>query len=183
MAVYVASERVLSLGSFSKILAPGLRLGWIQSSSSLLKPFIECGLVDSGGGLNPFTSALVRTALDAGWQDEFLAGLIQTYGERSAALGKALDAELGELVDFTVPAGGFFFWLRLRGAAAALDAEQLLEVARAHQVGFQPGKRFSSQGGLSHAIRLSFAFYDTATLVEGARRLAGAIDAAVVQQT
>ncbi len=183
LAAYAASERVLSVGSFSKILAPGLRLGWIQSSPPLLKPFVECGLVDSGGGLNPFTSALVQTALEAGWQDEFLAGLIQTYGERSAALGKALEAELGEMADFTVPAGGFFFWLKLQGAAARLNTDELLAVARAHHVGFQPGKRFSSQGGLSQSIRLSFSFYETAALVEGAGRLADAIAAAVAQQT
>ena len=61
------SGLVLSLGSFSKILAPGLRLGWVQTSPQLARRFAEMGLADSGGGLNHFTSNLVRVALEEGW--------------------------------------------------------------------------------------------------------------------
>ena len=71
LTYYDTAERVLSLGSFSKILAPGLRLGWMQAKPSLLEPFIACGLLDSGGGLEPFcfqsgkqfTSAGVATTI------------------------------------------------------------------------------------------------------------------------
>jgi 2-aminoadipate transaminase len=183
MAAYTASNRVLSIGSFSKILAPGLRLGWIQTSPHRMQRFVSCGLVDSGGGLNPFTSALVRTALEEGWQNAFLAGLVQTYGARSARLDEALHAELDDLITFQLPPGGFFFWLRFVGPAAALDGDELLRAARMQRVGFQPGRRFSSQGGLNDRIRLSFAFYPTAALVEGAQRLGAVIRGAIAQST
>ena len=64
-ATYIAVENVISLGSFSKILAPGLRLGWMQAHPETLKRFVTSGLLDSGGGLNPFTSALVRPAIES----------------------------------------------------------------------------------------------------------------------
>jgi len=75
LASYIENEHVFSVGSFSKILAPGLRLGWIQAAPSLLQKLADSGLVDSGGGLNPFTSNLVRIVLEQGWQDAHLADL------------------------------------------------------------------------------------------------------------
>src|ERR1700683_3127501 len=63
-------SRVLSLGSFSKILSPGLRLGWIQCASSHLQELKSCGVLQSGGGGSPFTAALVESAIGVGVLDE-----------------------------------------------------------------------------------------------------------------
>jgi DNA-binding transcriptional MocR family regulator len=63
------SGTVLSLSSFSKILAPGLRLGWIQSSPKLIERLLSNGVVNSGGSLNHFTSNVVRHAIDLGLQE------------------------------------------------------------------------------------------------------------------
>jgi len=68
LASFANSGTVLSLGSFSKILAPGLRLGWVQGRADRLQTLAQCGLLDSGGGLNPFTAAIVRSALELGLQ-------------------------------------------------------------------------------------------------------------------
>ncbi len=65
-AAWTEDPHVLSLGSFSKILAPGLRLGWIQAGTEKFQTLAGCGLLDSGGGLNPFTSAIVREVIDVG---------------------------------------------------------------------------------------------------------------------
>ena len=169
---YIDGGHVLALGSFSKILAPGLRLGWVQAEAKLVQRMVLSGLLDSGGGLNPFTSGLVRSVLELDLQWPYLAELRATYQQRIAAMTDALQRYLPDAV-YAVPQGGYFFWLRLPDG---LDAEALLPRADELKVGYRPGIRFSSQGGLRDYVRLSFAFYDTATLVEGVRRLGQAID-------
>ncbi len=172
LASFVDSGSVLSLGSFSKILAPGLRLGWVQGRADRLQTLAQSGLLDSGGGLNPFTAAIVRSALELGLQQQHLDRLRQVYAGRLAALDEALQRDLAGQISYRRPEGGFFIWARLAGG---LDAEALIEAARAHGVGFRPGVRFSSRGGLRDAIRLCFAYYDEARLAGGVIRLAEAI--------
>jgi len=168
MARYAESAIVLSLGSFSKILAPGLRLGWIQGEGSLLERFIRCGLLDSGGGLNPFTSGLVRSVLEGGFQDDHLQFLKRTYTKRMGALSNALTQHLPDAIDFIKPGGGYFIWLRL---PEGIDAQELLPNAQERNVRYQPGVKFSSQKGLTNYLRLSFSYYDSLDLEKGARSL------------
>ncbi|MBX3015632.1 MAG: PLP-dependent aminotransferase family protein [Caldilineaceae bacterium] len=167
-AHYIEAGPVISLGTFSKILAPGLRLGWLQAAPTVVERFMDSGLVRSGGGLNPFVSGVVRSAIELGLQAHYLAGLRRLYGERIQALDQALRTHLPPWVEFTPPHGGYFFWLKL---PAAMDAQALLPKADAHQVGFRAGNKFSTTGGLSNYLRLCFAYYDRAQLVEGAARL------------
>ncbi len=168
MAGYAESAMVLSLGSFSKILAPGLRLGWIQGQRPLLERFIGCGLLDSGGGLNPFTSGIVRSVLEEGMQDKHLQFLKAIYFERMGALSSALRQHLPDAIDFTEPGGGYFIWLRL---PEGIDAQELLPSAQEQNVKYQPGVKFSSQKGLTNYLRLSFSYYDSLDLEKGARSL------------
>ena len=172
-ATFLDSERVFSIGSFSKILAPGLRLGWIQTSPMLMQMLLNKGLMASGGGLNHFTSGIVRSVVEEGWQAEFLAELRQIYGRRIATLSQALTHYLPKEITFNKPDGGYFFWLKL---PEEMDGEGLLQTAVSHKVGFQPGTRFSSRNTLNNYIRLSFAFYEEDDLAEGAKRLAAAIN-------
>lgn len=168
MASFSATGHVLSLGSFSKILAPGLRLGWVQAAPQHVQRLVTSGLLDSGGGLNPFTSGLVRVALDEGWQETHLAWVRQVYARRADALTAALRTQLGDAIRFTAPAGGYFHWLTL---PAEVDGEHLFQAAPRFKVGFRPGARFSATGKLQHCLRLSFAYYDEAHLAEGVSRL------------
>ncbi len=172
VGAYIEDGHVLALGSFSKILAPGLRLGWVQAETKLVQRMVLSGLLDSGGGLNPFTSGLVRSVLELDLQRPYLAELRTAYQQRIEAMTNALRQYLPDAV-YAVPEGGYFFWLRL---PAGLDAETLLPCANELKVSYRPGIRFSSQGGLRDFARLSFAFYDTATLVEGVQRLGQAIN-------
>ena len=93
-AAYTDRETVISLNSFSKILAPGLRLGWMQAHPDKIKRLVTSGLLDSGGGLNPFTSAIVRELIEAGDLEQNIAGLINVYRSRLAAMDTALRREL-----------------------------------------------------------------------------------------
>jgi DNA-binding transcriptional MocR family regulator len=168
LASYAETGTILSLGSFSKILAPGLRLGWIQARPDQVERFVLSGVVDSGGGLNPLPSAMVRSMLELGLHYQQLNHLKAVYGERSARLSAALREYL-PLASFTEPGGGFFTWLRF---PEEIDMVTLLHQAQQRHVSYQPGLKFSSQQGLRNYARLSFAYYEAEDLEEGVRRLA-----------
>lgn len=172
MASYDASGRVISLGSFSKILAPGLRLGWIQTAPDLIRRMTRSGLLLSGGGMNPFTSAVVQSAIELGLQREHLNRLIGIYRQRASDLEAALNETLSTSTTFIAPGGGFFYWLRL---AQDLDAAALRDTAKRNGVNFQPGVNFSAGGELHNCMRLCFVYYDSDRLREGVRRLAAVI--------
>jgi DNA-binding transcriptional MocR family regulator len=171
LASYADSACVLSVGSFSKICAPGLRLGWIHSAPELLGTLMRSGLVQSGGGLNPFTSGVVRSLLDLGLADRTLDALRAVYADRSAVLCGALREQL-PTATFVEPRGGYFVWVALPND---MRAAELLSRATAEGVSFHPGGRFVSRDGFAQAMRWSFAHYDAPTLVEGVERLARAI--------
>lgn len=165
---YIDSGTVIAIGTFAKILAPGIRVGWMHTAPQLIKKFFHSGVVESGGSLNHFASSIVRSVLELGLQEQYLAYLRQTYRSRIAAMDGALRQHLVGKVEWTTPEGGYFFWLRL---PAGSDAVELRELAKAHKVGFQPGYAFSSQDGLRDYVRLCFAFYDEARIVDGIERL------------
>ena len=171
MTYFDTSARVLSLGSFSKILAPGLRIGWMQSKPSLLEPFIASGYLESGGGLNPFVSGIVHSMIELGLQKDYLNFLKTTYRKRLMTLSKALRLQLPGL-RFTDPHGGYFIWSLL---PEGTDSEALLAEANSCKVGFQPGIKFSSTKGLCNYLRFCFTFYGEPDLVEGVERLSRVI--------
>ena len=172
MVSYDVGGRVISLGSFSKILAPGLRLGWIQTAPDLIRRMTRSGLLLSGGGMNPFTSAIVQSAVELGLQREHLNRLIGIYRRRASDLEAALIEMLSASMTFIAPGGGFFFWLRL---PRDLDATALRGTAKRNGVNFQPGVNFSAGGDLHNFMRLCFVYYDSDRLREGVRRLAAVI--------
>lgn len=162
-------ETVVRLGSFSKSVAPGLRVGFLTGSHRLVKQVGDCGLLDSGGGLNHFASMLVGELLTSGRFDELAVAGQQRYAQRCAALASALDSGLFE---FTVPAGGYFLWLALPAGVASDNA---VAVARANGVLVSDGRPFMVDALTSGYIRLSFSMLDVDLLREGAARLNRAI--------
>jgi 2-aminoadipate transaminase len=165
-AAYTDLETVISLNSFSKILAPGLRLGWMQAHPNIIKRMTSSGLLDSGGGLNPFASAIVRELIEAGDLEKNVAQLTATYHSRLAMMDSALHQELPQAI-FKTPKGGFFFWVRL----PSIDGGELREKAREFNVGFRQGALFSSRGGMRDYIRLCYTFYGEDDIEDGIRRL------------
>lgn len=166
-AAHVNDGNIVSLGSFSKILAPGLRLGWLQAGGKIIKRLVSAGLLDSGGGMNPFTSAIVGRLLETGGLEENIHKLVTTYQPRIAALDDILQRHLTGFT-YTLPRGGYFFWIQL---PPDLNAAHFREAARMHKVDFRPGNLFSSLGALQDHMRISFVFYDTPDLERGVLRL------------
>ena len=165
---------VISLGSFSKILSPGLRLGWVHAAPDVIRRFVDSGVAASGGGLNHFAATLAHAALELGLLPANVAQLRRVYGQRHDDLARILRSQLDDAVAFTPPGGGYFYWLTLRDG---INTDALLPMAREAGVSYRPGTAFSSAGGFTDALRISFSLYETDQLTEGIRRLASAIHA------
>ena len=169
------SGRVISLGSFAKIAAPALRLGWLHVALPAGQPLFDrianCGLLDSSGGLNPVISGIVHAFIDSGEQAAHIAVCRTELTQRCATLCDALRTHLPRGASFVQPRGGYFVWIALppglKGSALAAHA------VASHKLRFHPGVRFGD--GLEGFIRLSFSFYGAADLALGAERLGEAM--------
>jgi 2-aminoadipate transaminase len=162
---------VVRLGSFSKSLAPGLRVGWVNARPDLLSRLVAAGVLESGGCVSQYAATVAARVLAEGAYDAHIIGLRRAYASRRDALAAALREHLPSGCHFAVPAGGFFLWLSL---PAGLTASRLLPFAERCGVAFAPGVRFSCDGD-DRRLRLAFCLYDEAALAEGALRLASAI--------
>jgi DNA-binding transcriptional MocR family regulator len=164
---------IVRLGSFSKSLTPGLRVGWVNAPPRLVARIDAAAVLDSGGNPTQFAACTVaRLLMDDGY-DAHVTRLRAAYGARRDALAEALREHAPEGCRWRVPAGGFFIWLQL---PQGVRAGALLPVAEAHGVSFAPGARFCADGA-DDCLRLSFCLLDEAALREGVRRLAAAIAA------
>lgn len=173
LACFDPQAPVLSIGSFSKILAPGLRLGWLHGSGEVLGRLLGSALLKSGGGLAPVTSALVNPLIEQGALQSYIAGLRQTFRARRDCLHDSLSAALGGQLELNRPDGGYFLWAHLRDGR---DIRAHEPRCRALGVAVKAGPLFSVRGGFRSSLRLCFAWYDEAQLRAGAERLARALD-------
>ncbi|MDP1544382.1 MAG: PLP-dependent aminotransferase family protein [Anaerolineales bacterium] len=162
----IDSGQVIAVNSFSKILAPGLRLGWLHSNPTVIQKIVTSGMLDSAGGLNPFTSAIVRSLIENGDLDKNISHLVNILGKRVQVMDASLREHLPQ-VKYTKPHGGYFFWVQ----SPNMDAQELQKKAQACQVGLRPGIRFSSRNGLNDFFRLSISFYGEEQIKEGIVRL------------
>jgi len=166
-AAHLENEHIVSLGSFSKIIAPGLRLGWIQAHANIIKRILASGVLDSGGGMNPFTSAIIRGAIEAGDLEKHIEKLKLRYQNQLSAMVEALRLHLPNIL-YQVPNGGYFIWLCL---PEHINASELRKQAKTFNVDFRQGTLFSSTKGAQSSIRLCFARYNEAQIKTGILRL------------
>jgi DNA-binding transcriptional MocR family regulator len=164
----IASDRVLSLGSFSKILAPATRLGWIQTSTALRQEILSNGFVNSGGSINHLSSHIVRQAIELNLLYPHIEKLRNTFRSRVETMNDALHEHFNGLAEWHMPSGGYFFWLRFD---ASVDTTPLRLKALEHEAGFQAGGTFSSKGSLKNYLRLSFAHYNEEDIREAVARI------------
>lgn len=165
----LARSGVARLGSFSKILAPGLRLGWLVAAPDLIRRCAGSGLLDSGGGVNHFTAHVAASYLDMGLLGEHIGRLRAAYRSRRDVLLAALARCMPAGCTWQTPGGGFFAWVCL---PAGCDSTQLLAAAETAGVSFVPGARFHTNGEGGRSLRLAFSLLPAEELIEGVRRLA-----------
>ena len=175
------SDRVVTLGSTSKVLAPGLRVGWAVGPEDLVDDLV---LLKQAVDLQTatFTQRLVHHVLTRpGFLDEHLAGLRAGYQEQAAALADGLRRAFGDRIAFDEPSGGMFLWATLAGA----DTRALLPSAVEHGTAFVPGAEFAVDPSAAPAdrLRLSFATASPDDLRTAAHRLALTVTTATATAT
>jgi len=162
-------------GSLSKVLSPGLRVGWLIAPPALLANATMCKQF-SDAHTSTFAQATAAHYLQAGRLPQALAQVRKVYAERAHTLGQALRDTLGAAIEFVAPQGGLFVWARLTGAEGALlDANVLAKRAIARGVAFVPGAPFYCTQPDHATLRLSFATVDHPQLREGVTRLGQAM--------
>ena len=171
LPLYYYGDNIISLGSFSKILAPSLRLGWIQTSSEYINMLINSGQLNSSGGINPVISAIVHNIIKTGELEKNINEVRGQLKKRCEVLCDVL-AKNGENFDFERPSGGYFLWLKLPN----INTVSLLPYAENNRVKYHSGNKFSANDMLKDYLRLSFSYYSDEDMKIGASRLVATID-------
>ncbi|HEX6556614.1 MAG TPA: PLP-dependent aminotransferase family protein [Ktedonobacteraceae bacterium] len=169
-------DQVLSIGSFSKTLAPGLRLGWLLGSADAIQFCINCGTTQMGGGANPFAAQIVAEYCRSGYWDAHISHLRSLYKMRRDVALAALSQYMPTDVRWTHPAGGFFIWLSLPETVFAQDVKRM---ALQEGVLLAAGEGFfvhPSDG--QHNLRLAYSCATPGDIEKGIRMLAQVIQRA-----
>ncbi|MGN8646129.1 PLP-dependent aminotransferase family protein [Gracilibacillus sp. HCP3S3_G5_1] len=163
-------DRVLYVGSLSKVVAPGLRIGWVAATKEMITSLYWFKKdLD-----HPFAQAIMATYLENNHLDSRLNMLRNAYQERCTALLSALENYMPKTVSWYVPNGGYFVWVKVAG----LDTSTLLQQALDQGVSFLPGKYFFlHQEKGKEWFRLSFSFHDKREMEKGVEMLGRVITA------
>ncbi len=173
-------------GSFSKVLSPGIRVGWMIAPPELLAKATMCKQFSDAHTSN-LSQAIAANYLQLkdGNQtrlDKTLAVVRSTYAQRAQTMAQCLQRELGNALTYTQPQGGMFFWTRLTGqptpgsnTATSQDATAYAKRAPDHGIAFVPGAPFFAVNPDTATLRLSYATSDLGKIEEGVGRLAKAL--------
>ena len=173
-----AEGRVIYLSSFSKTLAPGFRVAWITGPAPIVAK-LEV-IKQAADLLTPaLDQRIVYEAFRRGVLAERLPMLRRLYQNKRTLMQQTLRAELGSLVTWPEPRGGFFLWASL---PAHLSADAMLERAVEQRVIYVAGSAFFVDGSGANLMRLSFSLPSEERIVEGVRRLATLIKQELVRQ-
>jgi 2-aminoadipate transaminase len=157
-------QRVLRIGSFSKILAPGVRMGWLIGPPGLIGRLVGSGFRCMGGGANPLMANILADFCRQGLLDSHIGHLRQIYRERRDAMLNALDAYMPRGVDWTRPAGGFFVWLQL---PRSLQVADVVSRAREEKLLIPGGDPFFAERPTGRYLRLAFSYVTPQKIEQG----------------
>ncbi len=174
----MAPERTLHLGSFSKIFAPGFRIGWILGPEPLLEQIYVCKQCLD---LCPpvLDQYMACEFMASGMLDANLAKTIVEYRRRRDLMVSLLEKYMPEGVTWTYPEGGLFLWLTL---PEEIDTVELYDQALSAGVAYVAGSFFYTDGSHRNTMRMNFSFIDEAKMEPGIRLLAEVLNAAQAAQ-
>jgi 2-aminoadipate transaminase len=162
-------RRVLRIGSFSKILAPAVRMGWIMGPEGLIDRLIGSGLRCMGGGANPLVANILSIYCQQGHLEPHIEHLRRVYRERRDTMLQALAQAMPDGADWTTPGGGFFIWLRL---PPPLRAVEVANAARESKLLIPVGDPFFAEAPTGQYLRLAFSYVTPADIELGIAKLA-----------
>lgn len=163
---------VIHLSTFSKVLAPGLRIGWLAASEYVVDQLASIKQYEdvSTEGL---AQLVVADFLQSGLFDEHLLALRKEHAKKRAIMKQALERHIPHrTLEFNKPAGGLHFWCRLN---KGIKAQQLLQQAIRKGVMFAPGEMFYADAAGRHEMRLCFSSVPANRIEEGVKRLQSAL--------
>jgi 2-aminoadipate transaminase len=163
---------VIYLGTLSKSIVPGLRVGWAIAEAGLIE---KLALAKQSSDLSSslFTQAVALELLESGFDREHSNAINELYRERRDTLCREAAARLGEWFEWEVPPGGMFVWMRAKDPR--IDTNELYEVALEEKVAFVPGSVFDPEGRDHSAMRVNFTRGTPEVIAEGVVRLERAI--------
>lgn len=164
---------VISNGTLSKLLSPGVRVGWMEGGPRIVEAFRNSGILKSGGAINSYTSGIVSSLIELGLAERQLQKCLDTYKAQCDALCETLDLHLPAVCQFKKPKGGYFIWIKLPEDCDgdALSAHCL----KKFKVFAIRGSRFSIENKCKNFIRLSFAFHPPDLLRQAGKSLCDGI--------
>ncbi|TGE34601.1 PLP-dependent aminotransferase family protein [Desulfosporosinus sp. Sb-LF] len=164
-------DQVIYLGTFSKVLAPGLRVGYVVANPDIINHLCQ---TKEGVDLhsNNLTQRAVLEFLNEGLLPGHILKLCTLYKERREAMVQAIEKYLGDDVDMIIPSGGLFLWARFKKINNSFDYVQ--ETIR-QNVLYVPGALFYPDGRVTSEVRLNYSCSTPETIEEGVRRLARAV--------
>ena len=167
VASYDEIGNVLCTGTFSKILSPGYRIGWIAGDKDIISKFV---LVKQGVDLqcNTFAQMVIAKYLELYDIDAHIETIRQTYLRRRDLAVATMTESWPAAVTFTRPAGGLFLWAEL---PAQVNAREVLTACLEQDVAFVPGGSFFPNGGHENTLRINFSNMSEDRIVEGLRRI------------
>ncbi|MCF4126171.1 aminotransferase-like domain-containing protein [Methylobacterium sp. SyP6R] len=165
---------VVSMGTLSKEIAPGLRIGWIIAGPAMIEALT---LAKQGSDLctSGLTQRIALAAIETGLIEAIRPAVVALYRARRDALCAALHTHLSAWFDWEVPVGGMFVWATARDPG--LDTDALLPHALAAGICYAPSSVFDAAGANRRGMRINFTLNPPERLAEGMRRLAGAVAA------
>lgn len=167
--------RTLYCGSFSKTLAPGLRVGWVCGARDVISQLV---LMKQAADLHSATlNQMAINTVARAMFDDHTANLRRVYAKRRDAMLAALKTHMPDGVSWTKPEGGMFVWVTL---PRDMDGAALLKFSlESQRVAFVPGQAFHADRSGANTLRLSFSLADEAEIAEGVKRLAAAVRAMI----
>lgn len=167
------SERVISIYTFSKILLPGFRLGWMAGPESIIRKSV---IAKQAGDIcaPPFNQAIAAEFLKRGLLENQVEKIISAYREKRDLMLAKLEEFMPEMdgLKWTHPNGGLFLWLTL---PEHMDATEMFKTAIEKNVAYVVGQAFDPEGKKKNTMRLNFSFAGKEQIVEGVKRLAEVI--------
>jgi len=171
---------VISNGSFAKIVAPGLRIGWYEAPKHVTDSLKTSYLINSGSCQSAYISYVLAEALKAGSIDVYVQSLRVAHKARMETVIEVIEENLAKFgVTISHPEGGYFLWVKL---PPNIDSARVLELSSKDKVTFVKGNLTSICGDFSNYIRLCIAYYEPEDLKEGSQRLCRAIIETINEQ-